>query len=187
MFGWVKEHPYLSGGVVLAVGVIYLFTRGSASSTTATTSLSAVGYDSAALVAGTNLQQQQIASQTAAATTKSNNDAAVSIATIEADAYKLAQNDALAAIQSQTNAAITINQSNNDTAIKLGSAAYTDLVSSLQDQLTKLTSVVNTNANALAVSEDMINALGRRTGGNGWTFGSVSTTGGTIKNLGYVA
>lgn len=78
VLGYVKEHPYLIGGAVFAIGALYLFSRGSGGQSSTDAGLAAAFYGAQA-ADSTNASNQVIAT--------TNANAAVDLAQIQADAY----------------------------------------------------------------------------------------------------
>jgi hypothetical protein len=110
MLGWVKEHPYLTGGIALAVIVLIILFRGSSSSNAAASQTSSGTSDTqavAALNANAAIQQMAYASQTQVA---GFNEAA-NVAAINAAAEtSIANNQTAGAVQ------LGLAQSNNAVA-----------------------------------------------------------------------
>lgn len=97
---YVKHHPYIVGGTIFAIGAIYLISRGSGSQQSTDVGLASAYYGAVA-ADRTAATQQQIAT--------TNANAAVDLATIQADAYTHAQDtwaaNSLAVTQSNNAAA----------------------------------------------------------------------------------
>lgn len=146
MIQWIKEHPYLSGGLVLAVIVLILVLRRAASSTPVGSVAQASGPSDAVTTAGIAAQAQQ--SQVDAQASVANN----TLATQYAVAQLQAQN-----VDNQTAAARDVALQNILTQGQTAQYATSGNVQIAQSSDAANVAIANTNASA-AVAQTGIQA-----------------------------
>lgn len=150
MVEWIKQHPYLSGGLVLALVVLFLIIRRGGSSAPQGASGPSDALQAAALqaqVQGAAINASQAANavnaQAAVATANSQAQAAVNIATLQANA-------AIAQVQSGTDQAAIAGQvqaAHDQLAASLGVASSRDQLSGLLATVQGQTTIQTTQAN----------------------------------------